>query len=27
VPYTELGSAIRLLMEPSDERLKVILEG
>ena len=25
-PYTELNSAIRMLMEPSDERLKVILE-
>ena len=25
-PYTELNNAIRMLMEPSDERLKVILE-
>ena len=25
-PYTELNSAIRMLMDPSDERLKVILE-
>ena len=26
LPYTELNSAIRMLMEPSDERIKVILE-
>ena len=26
LPYTELNDAIKLLMEPSDERLKVILE-
>ena len=25
-PYTELNSAIRMLMDPSDERLKIILE-
>ena len=27
LPYTDLNSAIRMLMEPSDERLKVIMEG
>ena len=27
LPYTELNDAIRMLMEPSDERIKVILEG
>ena len=26
LPYTELNNAIRMLMEPSDERLKIILE-
>jgi threonine dehydrogenase-like Zn-dependent dehydrogenase len=26
LPYTELNSAIRMLMEPSDDRIKVILE-
>ena len=26
LPYTELNSAIRMLMEPSDERIKVIME-
>ena len=27
LPYTELNEAIQMLMEPSDKRLKVILEG
>ena len=27
LPYTELNNAIQMLIEPSDERLKIILEG
>jgi len=27
IPYTELNDAIQMLIEPSDERLKIILEG
>ena len=27
LPYTELNEAIKMLIEPSDERLKIILEG